>query len=95
MGSLAAPRRGGKELWGLRDGAEPPAQPGGGCCRAGPGDQRLRILRREPQRDRHLPATRQKPSLASKGEKAPLMRLLKTRALEQQGGKAQARQRGW
>lgn len=37
MGSLAAPRRGGKGLWGLGDGAEPPAQPGGGAAELGLG----------------------------------------------------------
>lgn len=38
------------------------------------------------QRDSHLPAIQQNPSLASKGKKAPLMRLLKARLWGQQGG---------
>lgn len=37
------------------------------------------------QWDRHLPATQQNPLLASKGKKAPLMRLLKSRLWGQQG----------
>ena len=84
--------RGGRALGAGSRGRAP--HPARGGCRAGPGDQRLRIPHREPQWGRHLPAARQKPSLASKGKKALLMRLLKTQALGAARRGAQARRRG-
>lgn len=60
--------------------------PGWGMLQSWVRDQRLRIPHWELQRDWHLPAPQQNPSLASKGKKAPLMRLLKPRLWGQQGG---------